>query len=401
MMAEENTVLASSCDFCGKGRNEVDKLIVASDAGICNECIALCIKILDQEKVAEIKTDKKLDPVKIKEHLDLLVVGQEDAKIALSVGVINHLKLIFFKSETQIEKSNILLFGPTGSGKTLLAKSIAKYLDVPFVIADATTLTEAGYVGDDVESVIGRLLAVADNDVEKCQRGIVFLDEVDKIARKSESASITRDVSGEGVQQALLKLVEGTKCSVPAPGGKRMNSPPIEIDTSNILFIAAGAFTDLDNILSKRQSHAGIGFGSTVEKTEPNRGLATAEDFIKFGLIPEFAGRFPVFVHLNKLTKDDLIHVLTSTKNSLIKQMQFYFEADDIVLEFEEAAIELIAEQALNSGLGARGLKTILEKVLQPFLYDIVAIKETGLKTLMITASIIAENYPSSLTLTT
>lgn len=390
-----NNVQFVKCNFCGKDRAEVEKLIVANDAGICNECIDLCVGILDKERIDKIKQDKKvnkiLDPVKIKQYLDQFVVGQDQAKMTLAVGVTNHYKRVFFKPKVEVEKSNVLLFGPTGSGKTLLVKIIARYLNVPFVIADATTLTEAGYVGEDVESVITRLLAEAEYDVERCEQGIVFLDEIDKIGRKSESASLTRDVNGEGVQQALLKLVEGTKCKV--PGHKKLED--VEVDTSKILFIAGGAFVDLDKIIATRQNGTGMGFGAAVEQAEPDRTQVSPEDFVKFGMIPEFTGRFPVTVYTEALDKAALIRILTGTKNSLIKQMQFYFESDDMDLEFTDEAVEAVAEKALEMNVGARGLRAILEKILMPYMFALGELKAQKVVKITITDKTVKYNDPA------
>ncbi len=386
------------CNFCGKNRNEVDKLIVANDAGICNECITLCSNIINKERNETIKKDKKinraLDPIKIKGFLDDYIVGQDLAKIALSVGVANHYKRIFFESDVELEKSNILLFGPTGSGKTLLAKTIARYLNVPFIVADATTLTEAGYVGDDVESIVSSLLAAADGDVEKCEHGIIFLDEIDKIARKSESASLTRDVSGEGVQQALLKLVEGTKCKVSVSGGKKHPSlDQIEIDTSKILFIAGGAFVGLDKIVERRQRGTSIGFANKPE-APVDYSQVTPEDFIKFGMIPEFCGRFPITVPIDQLSKEDFIRILLEPKNNLLAQMKFYFDSDNVELEFLPTALDAIAELAYNQQIGARGLKTILERTLMPYMYTLSELKKQGVKKIQITDKVVKYNDP-------
>jgi ATP-dependent Clp protease ATP-binding subunit ClpX len=387
---KDNNTLLIHCNFCGKTRNDVNKLIVANDAGICDECIDLCSGILNKERNDTFRADKKinraLDPVKIKQFLDLYVIGQDAAKIALSVGVTNHYKRVFFNSRVELEKSNILLFGSTGSGKTLLARTIARYLNVPFVIADATTLTESGYVGDDVDTMIARLFAEADYDVEACQRGIVFLDEIDKIGRKSEGPSITRDVSGEGVQQALLKLVEGTVCRVPIGNNKKHPSlDQIDIDTTNILFIASGAFSDLDRIIEQRCRGTGIGFRSTTNNIKTSN-TADWEDFIQYGMIPEFVGRFPVLVSVDELTLDDFVSILIKPKNNLIKQMQFYFEADSVALEFTPEAVKTIAEEAASMKIGARALKSIIERTLQPFLYKISEIKQAGYKKIQITA---------------
>ena len=381
-----------SCDFCGKDRNEVDKLIVANDAAICNECIELCSTILDQERIDNIKTDRKinraLDPVKIKRHLDQYIVGQDQAKIALSVAVVNHYKRIYFKPKIELEKSNLLMFGPSGSGKTLLAKTVAKFLNVPFVIADATTLTQAGYVGEDVESLIGRLLSEADNDIAKCQQGIVFIDEIDKIGRKSESASLHRDVSGEGVQQALLKMVEGTACRVTMNGNKKHPAlETVEIDTSNILFIAGGAFDGLKKIVETRRNGSSIGFTKSIAKNAYENVLP--EDLMRYGMIPEFVGRFPINVELEGLTVEDMTRVLVEPKNNLLAQMQYYFTTDGVELEFEDAAVLAIAQQAIDMGIGARGLKTVLEQVLLPFLYSISELKKNGIKQLTITEEMI------------
>jgi ATP-dependent Clp protease ATP-binding subunit ClpX len=382
------------CNFCSKSRNEVNKLIVANDAGICDECIELCANILNKEKNDDLKKEKKLngvlDPVKVKRYLDSHIIGQDAAKITLSVAIVNHYKRIYFKPQNEVEKSNILIFGPTGSGKTMLARKIANYLKVPFVIADATTLTEAGYVGEDVESLIGRLLAEAEYDVGKCEQGIVFIDEVDKIARRSESP-LVRDVSGEGVQQALLKLVEGTKCHVKI-GSSRKNvaSDTVEIDTKDILFIAAGAFAELDKIIVQRNnSKSAMGFTGNPDKKEVDRSTFRQEDFIKFGMIPEFTGRFPVITHVEELDLDSMVRILVEPKNNLIKQMQFYFDIDNIELKFTDTAIVAIAEQALEMQSGARALKGILENVLQPYLFNIESIKKSGEKTIEITEEII------------
>jgi ATP-dependent Clp protease ATP-binding subunit ClpX len=382
------------CNFCSKSRNEVNKLIVANDAGICDECIELCANILNKEKNDDLKKEKKLngvlDPVKVKRYLDSHIIGQDAAKITLSVAIVNHYKRIYFKPQNEVEKSNILIFGPTGSGKTMLARKIANYLKVPFVIADATTLTEAGYVGEDVESLIGRLLAEADYDVSKCEQGIVFIDEVDKIARRSESP-LVRDVSGEGVQQALLKLVEGTKCHVKiGTNRKNVASDTVEVDTRDILFIAAGAFAELDKIIVQRNnSKSAMGFTGNPDKTEVDRGKFRQEDFIKFGMIPEFTGRFPVITHVEELDLDSMVRILVEPKNNLIKQMQFYFDIDNIELKFTDSAIVAIAEQALEMQSGARALKGILENVLQPYLFNIESIKKSGEKTIEITEEII------------
>jgi len=384
------------CNFCGKGRAEVEKLIVANDAGICNECIDLCSNILDKERLDKVKSDRKikfaLDPVRIKNFLDTYIIGQEDTKRAVAVAVVNHYKRVFFKPKINIDKSNLLIYGPTGSGKTLMARTIARYLNVPFVIADATTLTQAGYVGEDVESVIGRLLSEADNDIDRCEQGIVFIDEIDKIGRKSETATIHRDVGGEGVQQALLKLVEGTRCKVSVNGNKKHPSlETVEIDTSNILFIAGGAFDGLDKIVERRGKQSSIGF--TNSANEPDFGSRVIpQDFVKYGMIPEFVGRFPVMVGVEALTLEDMARVLLEPKNSLIKQMQWLFESDDVELEFEDTAIIAIAQQAIDMGIGARGLKSILENVLMPYLYSIAQYKKKDEKIIITEQEIITSS---------
>lgn len=394
----EQIKLQVHCNFCSKNREEVDKLIVANDAGICNECISLCSNIINKDRNDALRKDKKiskaLDPIKVKKFLDNYVIGQDSAKIALSVGVVNHYKRVFFESNVELEKSNILIFGSTGSGKTLLARTMARYLNVPFVVADATTLTEAGYVGDDVESIISSLLVAADNDVERCEQGIIFLDEVDKIARKSESANLTRDVSGEGVQQALLKLVEGTKCRVSVAGGKKHPAlDQVEIDTSKILFIAGGAFADLDKIIERRERGTSIGFNSTVDPVV-DRSTTTPEDFIQFGMIPEFCGRFPITVSIDELSQFDFVRILTEPKNNLIAQMQFYFESDEVELVFTDSALNAVAELAYEQKLGARGLKTVLERVLMPYMYTLSEIKKQGFKKIEITDKVVKYNDP-------
>jgi len=382
-----------SCDFCGKDRNEVNKLIVANDAAICNECIELCSSILDQERIETIKADRKinrsLDPAKIKRHLDQYVIGQDLAKIALSVAVVNHYKRVFFRPKIELEKSNLLMFGPSGSGKTLLAKTVARYLNVPFVIADATTLTQAGYVGEDVESLIGRLLSEADNDVARCQQGIIFIDEIDKIGRKSESASLHRDVGGEGVQQALLKMVEGTVCRVTINGNKKHPAmETVEVDTSNILFIAGGAFDGLKKIIENRRNGGSIGFTKTPG-THSSSSQVLPEDLMRYGMIPEFIGRFPISVELESLEVEDLVRVLVEPKNNLLAQMKYYFQTDGVTLEFEDAAVVAIARKAMDLGIGARGLKTVIEQVTLPFLYGISEIKKNGIKQLQLTEQMI------------
>ena len=386
------------CNFCGKGRSEVEKLIVANDAGICNECIDLCSNILTKEQNDRIRADKKitraLDPSKIKTYLDKYIIGQDDSKIALCVSLVNHYKRVFLNSAIEIEKSNLLILGPTGSGKTLMARAAARYLNVPFVIADATTLTQAGYVGEDVESVIGRLLSEAENDVDRCQQGIVFIDEIDKIGRKSESATITRDVSGEGVQQALLKLVEGTKCSVTVNGNKKHPSvETVEIDTTNILFIAAGAFDGLEKIMDRRRNKINMGFNTNarVEPTPDQR--VEPEDMVQYGMIPEFIGRFPIMVRTQELELEDLTRILIEPQNSLLKQMQFFFEADGIELDFENEALLAIAQQAYDQKTGARGLKSVMERLLMPYMFDLLTLKSSGVKKIKIKEDTVKYNH--------
>lgn len=362
----------NECSFCGKHKDEVKKLIVGNDVAICNECVELCDSLLQDDVPAKSKGSSDIDPRELKAYLDQYVIGQDRAKTVLSVAIANHYKRIAYAgNDLEIDKANILMLGPTGCGKTLLARSVAKYLDVPFAIADATSVTEAGYVGDDVESLIVRLLAAAGGDVQKCQRGIVFVDEIDKISRKSESASITRDVSGEGVQQALLKMVEGTVCRVPAQGGrKHPGGEMVEIDTKNILFIAGGAFVGLEDVVKKRKYNTTLGFTSTsVNKGEASLVDVVPDDLVKFGLIPEFVGRFPSWVSLDKLTIDDLIHVMTDTKNSIIKQYKYLFAADEIELEFTDEALRLIAQRSLDFGTGARAIHSEIERVLMPHMF--------------------------------
>jgi ATP-dependent Clp protease ATP-binding subunit ClpX len=386
------------CSFCNMSKDSVNKLIVSDDVAICSECIDLCNTLILQEKAALTGTYidvKKTNPIAIKKYLDDHVIGQDSAKIALSVAIANHYKRITTvpPSNLTITKSNVLMLGPTGSGKTLLAKTVARYLSVPFVIADATSLTEAGYVGDDVESMISMLLAAADNDVSLAEKGIVFIDEVDKIARKGESTSITRDVSGEGVQQALLKLVEGTTCRINSGGNKRKHpsGEMIEVDTKNILFIAGGAFVGLQDILKHRMQGSAIGFGADVKSKTHNADLAqiTPDDLTKFGMIPEFIGRFTTTVALEDLNKQHLIKILTSVKNSFIDQYKFIFSIDNIKLKFTKDAIDQIATNCINLKTGARGLHSEIERVLMPHMFNITCYQDHGITELSITKELV------------
>lgn len=393
------------CSFCNTHKDLVTKLIVSDTVAICSDCIELCNQlVIDENKTdTEENQTKKADAYAIKTHLDKHVIGQSNAKIVLSVAIANHYKRINSEppKDLEIAKSNVLMIGPTGSGKTLLAKSVAKYLNVPFVVADATSLTEAGYVGDDVESMISMLLAMAEGDIALAEKGIVFIDEIDKIARKGESTSITRDVSGEGVQQALLKLVEGTKCRVNAAGNKRKNpnSETIEVDTKNILFIAGGAFVGLTDILRSRLQGSSIGFGAEVKSknSDINLNLTTPEDLTKFGMIPEFIGRFTTTVSLEELNKPELVKILTQIKNSFIDQYKYIFSLDGINLEFTQEAIDQIAENCISLKTGARGLHSEVEKVLLPHMFHISRYVEHNIKELVITKDLVL--HPKELTL--
>ncbi len=390
-----------NCSFCGKHKDNVAKLIVGADVAICNECVDLCQSLLSDDPITKPNNDATLDPRVIKTHLDEYVIGQDKAKMVLSVAIVNHYKRINNKDKnTEVEKANILMLGPTGSGKTLLARTVARYLDVPFVIADATSLTEAGYVGDDVESVISRLYAASGGSVEKTQRGIVFLDEIDKISRKSESSSITRDVSGEGVQQALLKLVEGTKYRITPQGGRKHPSgETIEIDTTDILFIGGGAFVGLDTLVKKRIKGTSIGFQAEVNQdTEGAMDLVTPDDLVKFGLIPEFVGRFPSWVSLTELTLNDLISILTQIKHCYIDQYKWLFNQDQVDLEFDSDALSCIAENTIKNKTGARGLHSELERILLPHMFNLPKYKSNGIIQVKINKELV--NNPTELKVT-
>lgn len=392
-MTQENKI--NHCSFCNNHKDIVKKLIVSENVAICNDCIDLCNQLILDDQTVE-KSQKEninYNPIEIKKYLDEHVIGQDAAKIVLSVAIANHYKRIDNPSkDVEISKGNILLIGPTGSGKTLLAKTVAKFLNVPFVVADATSLTEAGYVGDDVESMIIMLLNAARGDIKLAERGIVFIDEIDKIARKSESASITRDVSGEGVQQALLKLVEGTVCRVPAGGGrKHPNGEMLEINTKNILFIAGGAFVGLNDIIKTRIKGTSMGFNADLNLSNVDASLnkISPDDLTKFGMIPEFIGRFTTSVTLEDLNKDQLFRVLTEIKNNYIIQYQYLFNVDGVELAFDKSALEQIVDNCLKLKVGARGLHTEIEKVLMPHMYNLKNYTENDIKEININQELV------------